>query len=465
MFRNYLRERSWYGDNDNDALIPEVWANESVAILVENMVAANLVYRDFSNEIASFGDLAHTRQPGTFTGKRKTDADEVTIQDASSTDIQVPLDQHFHTSFIIKDGEESKSMKDLVAFYLEPAVLSIAQSVDKVVLGQWPRFLANTAGILGGLSSTTAKGYMLAIRQVMNENKAYPNGRNLVWNPDGETQALNTEIFLTADKVGDDGTALREASMGRKLGFDNYMCQNMSYVSTGNTKVTGAINFGAGYAVGSVTFTVNGFSAAITAGSWMTIAGDMTPLRVVSTVGGATPTSITVKSPGIKSAVVNSAVVTVYTPGAVNFGAGYAAGYSKEIVVSGFAVAAQVGQFVTFGDSTTTAIYTIIDVTGTTGITLDRPLEAGIANGAAVCIGPAGSYNFAFHRNAIALVSRPLALPRRGAGALSAVANYRDIAIRTTITYNGTKQGHLVTVDMLCGVAVLDTNLGAVLLG
>ena len=133
--------------------------------------------------------------------------------------------------------------------------------------------------------------------------------------------------------------------------------------------------------------------------------------------------------------------------------------------MDGFTVAPQVGQMVTFGDSTTSAVYTIIGVNALVGVTLDRPLDAAISDGDAVCIGPAGSYNFAFHRNAIALVSRPLALPRRGAGALSAVAEHDGIAIRVTITYDGRRQGHLVTVDFLCGVKTLDSRLGAVMLG
>ncbi|MEX0827859.1 MAG: hypothetical protein WD005_02800, partial [Haliea sp.] len=49
---------------DNDAFVPEVWAQEGLAILEENMVAANLVHRDFENQIASFGDVVNTRRPG-----------------------------------------------------------------------------------------------------------------------------------------------------------------------------------------------------------------------------------------------------------------------------------------------------------------------------------------------------------------------------------------------------------------
>jgi hypothetical protein len=39
------------------------------------------------------------------------------------------------------------------------------------------------------------------------------------------------------------------------------------------------------------------------------------------------------------------------------------------------------------------------------------------------------------------------------------------LSMRATITYNGEKQGTLVTLDMLLGVAILDTNLGAVMFG
>jgi hypothetical protein len=77
---------------------------------------------------------------------------------------------------------------------------------------------------------------------------------------------------------------------------------------------------------------------------------------------------------------------------------------------------------------------------------------------------PAGDYNFAFHRNALALVTRPLAAPAAGTGALSFVASYNGLSMRVTITYDGTKQGHLVTCDLLCGIKTLDRRLGCVLL-
>ena len=112
-------------ENDLDAFIPELWAQEGLLLLENNMVAGNLVHRSFENQVANFGDIVNTRLPATFVGKRKTDVDEVTIQDATVTNVAVPLNQHLHTTFIVRDGERSKSFQDLVVNLLQPAMLSL----------------------------------------------------------------------------------------------------------------------------------------------------------------------------------------------------------------------------------------------------------------------------------------------------------------------------------------------------
>ena len=446
--------------NSVDAFIPEIWAQESLMILENNMVLANLVHRDFEDEIKQYGDVVNTRQVANFTAARKTDADEVSVQDADATNVAVPLDQHIHTSFMIKDGEESKGFKSLLVEYLEPAVISIAQAIDEILSYQGYQFLDNVVGKLG---TTPTKSTVIAAREEMTNNQCPLTGRNLVVTPNVEGSLLDIQDFVNAEKVGDDGTALREGSLGRKFGFNTFTCQNMPSIAAGSTTVTGAVNLTAGYAVGATTIAVDGFSAVIGAGSYFTVAGDMIPQRVTSVVGAATPSSITF-TPGLATAVVNDAVVTSYTPGAVNLTAGYDAEYAKSIVTDAFTVAPKIGQLVAFGGSTVEDYYGAMTTPTTTALTLDRPLDTALVNDQAVNIGPAGEYSFAFHRNAIALVTRPLATPAAGTGALSYVASYNGLGIRVTITYDGAKQGHLVTVDLLAGIKVLNSDLGCVML-
>lgn len=453
-------------DDYPSAFIPAEWANESIAILEENMVIANRVYRDFEDVIASYGDTVNTRKPGEFKAKRKNATDNVTVQANTATNVAVLLNQNFHTSFMIKDADQSKSFKDLITTYLHPAVLSIARAIDLVVGGQVHQFHANGAGGLLQMTATSAESDMLDARGVLNTNKAYETDRSLILGTKSETTLLKNANFTNANTVGDDGSAMREAHLGRKFGFDTFQAQNMPYVAPGNTVVTGSVNSAGGYVAGTTVITVQGFTAAIPTGAWLVIAGDNTPLRVVSTVGGATPTSITLNR-GITQPIVNNAVVTIYTPAAVNNSGGYAAGYDGEITINSTTVAPRVGQAITFGTANpaTTSVYTVIDVDGLVGITLDRPLDTAINDTDQVNLGPAGSYNLAFHKNAIALVCRPLALPLPGTGAWAGRASYNGVSMRVVITYDGNKQGHLVTVDCLMGVKVLDTNLGAVLFG
>ena len=455
------------GDDYPSAFIPQLWANESIAILEENMVMGNLVHRDFENVIQSYGDTVNTRKPGEFKAIRKASSDPVTVQATTATNIPVKLDQQIHTTFLIRDADQSKAFQDLVMEYLRPAMLSVARQVDLIVTAQMHQFHRNSAGHLMGLNADNSEAYMLETRQKLNTNKAYVDNRYLVLGSVAETALLSNHDFTSANIVGDEGTAMREAALGRKFGFDCFMSQNMPYVGAGQTTVTGAINNAPGYYPGATTITVDGFSAVIQPNSYISISGDDTPLRVVSTTGGATPTAI-VLNRGLTHAVADNAAVIVWNnTGTIS--QAYPNGYVKYLQTAGNAPV-QVGQPVTFGNVYGVgAVYCIIDVIpGTSNqpqILLDRPLAEDVASGASLNVGPPGSYNFAFHRNALALVNRPLALPMPGTGARAAQASYNGISMRVTMAYDPYAQGHLVTVDSLLGVAVLDLNLGAVMLG
>ena len=450
-----------YFDNQIDPMIPEWWAQETLAILYEEMFMGTMVNRDYESYFNKFGDTVNTRRPRELEAIRKAKGDAVTTQDIIADNVQIKLDQWVHTSIIIDDLDEVMSMKDLSRMYAQPAAKALARYVDRIVLGQYPRFLGNSAGYLNGITSSNAKDVLLDLRKLMNDNKAYESGRNVVLSNATETDLLRPEWFVSADKRGDT-EGLRNAIIGHKFGFDFMRSNNMATVATGNTTRTFQINNASGYAKGATAITVDTGSGEITVGTWVEIAG--APYRVTARTGTAPTTAITLAS-GLKAAVADNVAITVYTPGAVNNGSGYAAGYTKEITVDGFSVAPQVGQFVTFG-STTTA-YTIIKVTGTTGITLDRALAASIADNDTVNIGPAGSYNLTLNRDAITLAIRPLEPVRDGAGALSYTAQDpgNGLTVRVTISYDPVYQKHRWTWDFLAGIEVLDTNLGAVLLG
>lgn len=479
----FLKTVSWTCyDNDFDtndrAWVPEIWAAETLAILEENLVVGRLVHTDFEDVVAEFGDVVNTRKPGTFTAKRKGTNDDVTVQDATAEKIAVPLDQHIHTSFMIRDGQESKSFRDLIDEYLAPAASSLAQAIDKILLGQAYQFMANGVGDLGRYSESSpgatgnVKGEILNTRQKMNENKAPVTGRNLILAPDSETEALKLDLFISADKIGDEGTAMREASLGRKLGFDFYMAQNVSSIGPvgSGDYAFHADELASDAAAGALAIVTD--ASMLDAGQYITLENDEQPLRC-TVVSGA---NVTVNRPLRIAVPAATSNLVEYIAGDVALTehvgvTTYPIGYAKQIRVDGTGDP-HVGQLVSFSAGATMRAgeYSIIDVEVIVAntswyITLDRPLEAALLDNDKANYGPIGDYNFAFTRGALALVTRPLAPPKAGTGALSGVANYNDLSVRVTITYDGTKQGHLVTLDILAGVKVLDVDQGAVMYG
>lgn len=454
-------------DNDNDAFIPEVWAQMGLVILEENMVMANLVHRDFEQSVKQFGDTVNTRRPGRFRTKRKRDGQTLSNQDASAVNVQVPLDQWFYTSFTINDGEASKSFQELVDIYLVPGMQTIARSVDRAVLGRCHEFLGgptSRVGRLGNLLPADAKDTVLEARELLNTNLAYMNGRNLVLSPSAESALLKNELFIRANERGDGGVALENARLGHILGFETYMDQNVNSMSIANADiVTGTVtNAKAAATGGTQAVTVNGYEVVL--GEFATVAGNDQPTHITAATASTNTTAVTFNENN-KYATLANAVITVYKSCDVK--GNYDVGHEREIVLDQWTKAPQTGQLVAFGTGANRRVYTIIEsylsAVGEQSVMLDRPLELALSDGDAAFPGPAGSFNWAFHREAVALVTRPLALPNQQLGVRSNVGVYNDLAMRVTMQYDINQGGTVVNLDILAGVAKLDNNLCVIL--
>jgi hypothetical protein len=273
---------------------------------------------------------------------------------------------------------------------------------------------------------------------------------------------------------------MREASLGRKLGFNTFMCQNVSSVSTANYvtpsgDAAGDVNqadcVAGDLTVTTVTGTVD--DAIAQPGKYVTFEDDGGVYRLAA----CADTLLTLDR-ALLSDLADNTDVNYYTTGLVDLSedtaaTSYPIGFDKQINIDGATVVPQLGQLIAFSaagapDVIATPEYCIINVATGTGannyyILLDRPLEEALVDGDVVDYGPVGEYNFAFDEGAVALVVRPLAKPKSGTGALAGVSSFNDLAMRVVITYQGVGQGHLVTLDLLCGVEILDVDRGAVL--
>jgi hypothetical protein len=318
------------------------------------------------------------------------------------------------------------------------------------------------------MTSANAKDFLLAARQKLNDNKCPTPGRNLVLTSASETDLLSTELFVAANQRGDGGTALEEARLGRILGLDTYMDQNTPYRTVTDAEVASDGNHTAGASPGDTGNKAFTSAYTVVVGEYVVITGEQ-QLNEIKALTGTTG-GITLNNP-YKNTVAANAVSIIYKSCDVN--GTTASGYVKPILLDGYAAgkAPVAGQIISFGttNGSDRHTYTIIGVTtvSTTScyVLLDRPTTAVLTDNDLAFPGPAGSLNLAFDRNAIALISRPLAIPSSNLGVQSSVGAYDNITMRVSMQYQILAQGTVVTFDLLFGTKVLDVNRGALMLG
>lgn len=207
----------------NTILTPNLIAREALMILRNNAVMANLVHRDYSNEFVSgVGDTITVRKPATFAAQEYDGS--IQVQDATENSISVKLDKHLDVSFAVTAKQLTMDIDDFSKQLLAPAMQAFADKVDKYLL-------ALKADITNSVPATdNVQNDVVDARAFLTKAAAPLTERRFVYDSTTETKLLKTDLFVHADKVGDEGTALREASLGRKYGMDFYVDQNADAV-------------------------------------------------------------------------------------------------------------------------------------------------------------------------------------------------------------------------------------------
>lgn len=216
-------------------------AREALLILQSNMVATQLYDRmyeaDFTGTEAR-GDTIRIRRRDR--GNAQDFTGTIVSRGLEESKIDLKLEKHIDASFEITSKEATLDLDSFSEQVIEPQVVSIAELVDTFALSKI-NDLPNNAGVDGSgvpIAFATTIGGVANYRKVLNELKVPMRGRQAIWSPTGDANLLGIASFVEANKKGDDGTALAEASLGRVLGFDHWMAQNVD--ETGLTSSDGA---------------------------------------------------------------------------------------------------------------------------------------------------------------------------------------------------------------------------------
>ena len=211
----------------NTILTPDIIAREALMVLRNNAVMANLVHRDYSSDfVGAVGDTITVRKPATFVAN-EFNGTKITVQDATETGVEVKMDKHLDVSFAVTAKQMTMDIADFSKQLLVPAMQAFADKVDKYLLALEAEATARHAHSDGAI----APADMIAARKFLTQNAAPLADRRFVVGATAEADLLGSELFVSAEKTGDTA-GLREASIGRKFGFDCYVDQNIA--KTGN---------------------------------------------------------------------------------------------------------------------------------------------------------------------------------------------------------------------------------------
>jgi hypothetical protein len=212
----------------NTILTPDIIAREALMVLRNNAVLSKLVHRDYADEfVAGVGDTITIRKPASFEAKEFNGS--ITVQDATETGVAVKMDKLLDVSFAVTSKEMTQDIADFSEQLLVPAMQAFADKIDKYIIGLEEE-ITNRVQFDG---TQAMQDVVIDARKYLTDAAAPLTDRHFVYGSQIEADLLKTDLFVSAERVGDEGTALREASLGRKFGMDFYVDQNIAEKTTG----------------------------------------------------------------------------------------------------------------------------------------------------------------------------------------------------------------------------------------
>lgn len=404
----------------NTIINPSIIAKESLRLLENNLVFANLSYRayedDFTAKSNGFkpGDTISVRRPVSYTvrsGATASPQDTIEGKTTIVVDTQEGVDLQFASS------DMTLKVSDFSERYLKPAMLRLANKIDLSLAGLYSK-VWNWTGTPGNTINSFAD--LAVAPQRLDEMSVPEDRRSAVLSPADNWGLLSSFTGLYVSDTAK--TALQRARLPMQVaGLDPYSSNSVR-------------NHTVGVATG--TPLVNGASQNVT---YATAKDTMS--QTLNTDGWTNSTT------GILKAGDVFTIAGVYSVNPVNK---LTLPYLQQFVVQADADS---------GASTGPAALTISPPIITSGAY--QTVSAAPADNAAITVlgtgGTSYRQNLAFHRDAFALCMVPMEIPQ---GAYQAAReSYKGLSIRVIPYYDGTNDIDNYRLDVLYGVKAINPHL------
>ena len=210
--------------------VPTIWSAQILQQFREAHVLANLCNRNYEGEIKDYGDTVKINSIGDITISDYTkDSSTITPQKLISAQTLLLIDTAKSFSFEIDDIDQAQVNADVMAEAMRLAGWGLSETLDTAVGALYSQ-ADSTVTDAGFQSGGVALDTIAQAAQALNVNNVPSAGRWLVLPPWAITKLILTKIL---DSRGlDSNDTFANGMVGRVMGFDVYMSNNLTQTGT-----------------------------------------------------------------------------------------------------------------------------------------------------------------------------------------------------------------------------------------
>lgn len=210
----------------DSGVLPTIIAAETLGALSSNMALVGLVNRDYSSELATYGQTVTIGVRGALTANAKAEGANVTRQAPSTTTKSVTLNNHYEVTFGQEDIARMLVRPDLIAGYARDAAIALLEKVENTIAALYSGF-SQSIDALSGLGEDDFRN----AQRLLNAAKAPNTDRWAVLNEDALYEAQGIERIVNRDYAESLGNIQANRYQGNAFGFNIFMDQNI--ITTG----------------------------------------------------------------------------------------------------------------------------------------------------------------------------------------------------------------------------------------
>lgn len=250
----------------NTFLTVQQIARAALPILHDNLVFPALSYKEFCAGVGKKGDVVQIKKPAVYSANEFTSS--ISVQDIKENSVLVTLDKIADVSVELSAKEMALDLEDFTRQVVYPAAIAIAEKInaDGLMLYKDIPFTCGVAGTTPSGISTFA-----AVSKALNDRKAPLAERYCVWNSAALASFQSDSAIVSAEKCGTT-KALRNGSIGRIIGLENYMSQQVCTHKKGT--LAGTLKVAENTAEGADRVKISCSSGTLVKGDILTINGN-----------------------------------------------------------------------------------------------------------------------------------------------------------------------------------------------